>query len=73
MPLQDTIESSQTFLRTLAAQAATFLPNLLVAILVMVIGFFIAGRLAALVAGPSACRASTRPCAGRWWPWCAMS
>ncbi|WP_062230568.1 mechanosensitive ion channel family protein [Aureimonas sp. N4] len=49
MPLQDTIESSQTFLRTLAAQAATFLPNLLVAILVMVIGFFIAGRLAALV------------------------
>ncbi|MBB3997850.1 mechanosensitive ion channel family protein [Aureimonas pseudogalii] len=50
MPLQDTIETSGTFLRTLAAQAAAFLPNLLIALLILCVGFFLAGRLAAVVA-----------------------
>jgi small conductance mechanosensitive channel len=49
MPLTETLESSQTFLRTLAAQAAAFLPNLVVALLILAIGFFLAGRLALLV------------------------
>ncbi|GGE22214.1 mechanosensitive ion channel protein [Aureimonas endophytica] len=50
MPTQ-TIEASQQFFRTLAAQIAAFLPNLLVAILILVAGFVIAGWLARLVAG----------------------
>ncbi|RIY00824.1 mechanosensitive ion channel family protein [Aureimonas flava] len=49
MPIQETLESSQTFLRTLAAQAAAFLPNLVAALLILAVGFFLAGRLAHLV------------------------
>ncbi|WP_062016894.1 mechanosensitive ion channel family protein [Aureimonas sp. AU4] len=49
MPIQDTIASSQTFFRTLSAQAAAFLPNLVAAILILLIGFFLARWLAALV------------------------
>ncbi|WP_062208475.1 mechanosensitive ion channel family protein [Aureimonas sp. AU12] len=49
MPIQETLESSSTFLRTLAAQAANFLPNLLVALLILAVGFFLAGRLAVFV------------------------
>lgn len=49
MPIQDTIASSQTFFRTLAAQAAAFLPNLLAAVLILAVGFFLARWLAALV------------------------
>ncbi|WP_102960306.1 mechanosensitive ion channel family protein [Mangrovicella endophytica] len=48
MPIE-AIESSQTLLRTLTAQAAVFLPNLLVAIVTLVVGFTIAGWLARLV------------------------
>lgn len=49
MPIQETIASSQTFFRTLAAQAAAFLPNLLTALIVLAVGFFVARWLSTLV------------------------
>ncbi|WP_152046710.1 mechanosensitive ion channel family protein [Aureimonas psammosilenae] len=47
----ETIQASNQFFRTLAAQVAAFLPNLLVAVLILIAGFVIAGWLGRLVAG----------------------
>ncbi|WP_279482676.1 mechanosensitive ion channel family protein [Aureimonas sp. SK2] len=49
MPIQETLETSHTFLTRLASEAAAFLPNLVAAILILAAGFFLAGRLAHLV------------------------
>ena len=45
----DALATSETFLRALAADAAAFLPNLAVAVIVLVVGFFLAGRAARLL------------------------
>jgi len=49
VPIQQSIETSHAFVSELAARAAAFLPNLLVATVILLVGFFVAGRLAALV------------------------
>ncbi|WP_294644388.1 mechanosensitive ion channel domain-containing protein [uncultured Aureimonas sp.] len=49
MPIQETLETSHTFLARLASEAAAFLPNLVAAILILAVGLFLAGRLANLV------------------------
>ncbi|KAB0682814.1 mechanosensitive ion channel family protein [Aureimonas leprariae] len=47
----ETLQASGQFARSLAAQAASFLPNLLVAVLILAAGFVVANWLARLVIG----------------------
>ncbi len=74
MPLQETLQTSQTFFARLASEAAAFLPNLAVAILILAVGFFIAGRLANLVSRAFGVSARIdQTVQGRWSRSCATS